>query len=221
MKFSKEIIKYKQNFLNNKYLKEFYNEMYISCIKYKFLKNFIKYINKIDNEYLFDDCPICLSSLENNYITTVCNHKYHPSCLINVFDLTSNGFCCLCRCNIANRYINDNMKRIIQFVAMIKLNINNINNTYAKINKAINITMLSNNIKHIDLQKNIISSCCFFNYINRNKIIIIDKIIEYKNIIEDFKYYNYHGVRKILKKFKKHINIDADVLLNELDFVVI
>jgi hypothetical protein len=104
---------------------------------------------------------------------------------------------------------------------MIKLNINIINNTYIKINKTINDIMIFNNIKNIDLDKNIISNCCFYNYKNKKKNILIDKINEYKNIIEGYKYYNYHGVRKILKKFKKHINIDIDELLNYLQFVVI
>ena len=48
-----------------------------------------------------DICPICLEELENNSITTICNHNFHKKCFenYNLYNLNNlnNLNCPVCR----------------------------------------------------------------------------------------------------------------------------
>ncbi len=51
------------------------------------------------NEQGTEDCPICMMELNTiNFCVTICNHKFHTSCL-----LKSNGTCPLCRNHLVEK----------------------------------------------------------------------------------------------------------------------
>jgi len=223
MKFGKSIKKYILKMINNKYILKYKFNISDISIKYTILKKFLKNIKPVNNINIEDDyCSLCLDKLNNNYIILPCNHNYHPICLINMLSVSTNTICPLCRNNIINYYKNNieiennnlnNMKYIIQFLCMLKNNINYINILYKNINNKINELIKNYNITNYDLENYNICLC-----INKKKLNIINDIKELKNILNEFEYYNYNGIKKIIKKFKKNININIDDFIYYLIF---
>lgn len=219
MKFSKELRIYRQNLLNNNvYINDKINNLYHYCIDYKYLKKHIKLIEKKENIQNDDFCCICLSELNTNYITTICNHKFHHKCFINICDKSK--YCPLCRENITNKFINTNEMLIMQFMAMITLIINKINHVHDIIFNIINNLIIKYNIKKSELKKPFYSNCCMVLYttIDYNRIVVIERINDLKIILKNYKYYNYKGIYKILKKIKKKSNVDLTSFIDEINF---
>ena len=170
-----------------------------SFIQYKILKQLIKkfiIINK--HKYSNNDCCICMEELGDNYITLKCSHSYHIECIIKLLNYKNN--CCLCRKDIPeNLPIFNNEKLILQFISLIIFNIHNINNTHNYIKNYIKNLKNTTNCLHI-----------FTNY-------KIKKLFKY---LQEFDEINSTGIKKILKKFKKKINIDLGFIL-EMNKLVI
>jgi hypothetical protein len=73
--------------------------------------NIYFYYNKIETKiiyiittikiYIMEDCPICYESITNiNVCVTICNHKFHTSCLLTN-SLKCENICPICRTNLS------------------------------------------------------------------------------------------------------------------------
>jgi len=55
---------------------------------------------KIQNEK--KDCPICLGSIDNDLILTICQHNFHKECLESWLNESQHSDCPLCRTDLSN-----------------------------------------------------------------------------------------------------------------------
>ena len=169
-----------------------------NIIQYKLFKKIIKKCIIHENKYLDDNCCICIEELKNNYITLKCNHSYHIECIIQLLHFTNN--CSLCRKQIPEHLpIYTNEKLIIEFISILILNIKKINQTHNYLKKIFN-----NKIKNI----------------NCLNIYNIYKIKKMQKCIDEYGKINRIGVQKILKKFKKKINVDLNFILDSCKLLV-
>ena len=188
MKYGKQIVDYRNSIKKNRYInneKIYLN--YNSIIQYKLLKKIIKNlsINVNNNNYLHDECCICMEVLGYDYITLRCNHSYHIPCAINLFNYSNN--CSLCRKTIIESY------PIFQFFSILKSNIDSIEAFHNKMNNIINYKKSRSNFLWIRWN-------CSVNILSR--------------LLKQFDSINFTGIRKILKKFTKKTNYNTDFILN-------
>ena len=92
-----------------KLFKEMRDEIYIDKNNVKNKNIFIKFINKIKKknttkipvDFDEDNCIICFETLNKNYLSLSCAHKYHPKCIKKWIKEKVN--CPICRKNLTNK----------------------------------------------------------------------------------------------------------------------
>lgn len=77
-----------------------------------------------------EECAICLNLLNDNYIITPCNHKYHSKCIMKIYDYVSKKDdemnCPLCRKNINDIKKMIDYKMECKIKKILKIFINNL-----------------------------------------------------------------------------------------------
>ena len=113
---------------------------------------------------MLGECPICLDTMDNNLITTKCNHTFHKEC----FDLWFNykNTCPLCRIPYYNKY------KCIDYKFRLKHKIY-ITEHYIKFSNF----LYNNKYYYNKIQKIGFSDICFFIYHLKNNKIKIQKYI--------------------------------------------
>ena len=196
MKYGKIIKEYNKKIINIKDINITNN----SIIQYKICKKIIKNIMINDYKYSNNECCICMEELGYNYITLKCSHSYHLECIIKLLN-SNDSKCCLCRKHIPEYLpINPNDNLILQFITILVLNIYNINITH---------NTIKNNIKVLKSKANCLS------IFRNNKI---KKLCKYLNEYDEI---NRIGITKILKKFKKKVNLDLSFILQINKLVIL
>jgi hypothetical protein len=190
-------------------------------IKYKVLSDYIKNTvsqcmeqNLGDDLWAGEECKLCNEpwTLGPGIITTKCRHSFHPTCLIrSLRSCHSSRSCPVCGCSVQNFMPLGFGGSILQFHAMVQININAV--------EAYHVFLLDGLQRRFGLVKDVIRKSAFDVRIagpsSYDAVFAEDlkaTILMLLRKIQFAEFYGricYQAVHKILKKFDKHTTLET------------
>ena len=186
-------------------------------IKYKILKKYIAMIichpgECVSNTLASDKCNICCEpwTLGPGIITSKCKHSFHPTCILNYLNsIETNKSCPVCGSSVKDFMPNGFDGAVLQFLAMIRLNINAVEQNHAlhvrelqrklsTIRHLIDTGKLTTNATNHTFQRQL-----------HTEIANLGRMLLYQlKLAHFYGWICYEAVRKIVKKFDKHTMLD-------------